>query len=189
MEKKVSLIDLFLVCVKVGLILLGGGYVILPILQSEMVEKRNWITEEELLEYYALSQSLPGIIAINVSIFIGYKLRGKTGAVLSMIGLIFSAFWIIVGLASILASLTSNTYIKGVLWGVEVAVIILIIASIKEMWEKAMGSKFSYIIYIFALCIMLFTKISPAIAIITTVIFGILCKKLTDRGEKNVDNS
>lgn len=186
MQKKITLIELFLTCAKIGLILLGGGYVILPILQSELTEKRNWITEDELLEYYALSQSLPGIIAINVSIFIGYKLRGKLGALTAIIGLVFSAFWIIVGLASILTKLTENTYIQGVLWGVKIAVIVLIIASIKELWDKAISSKFSYLVYLFALTLMLFTNLSPALVITITVITGLIYKKFFNkRGENN----
>ena len=181
MDKKVSLWQLFCACVKIGLILLGGGYVILPVMQSELVEKRGWITDEELVEFYALSQSLPGIIAINTSIFVGYKIRGKWGALTAIVGLVFTAFWMIVALASVLAKLTTNSYVQGLLWGVEVAVIVLIVMSIREMWGKAMVSKFSYLIYLFALSLMLFTKLSPALTIITTVAVGILYKTLTTK--------
>lgn len=157
---------------------------ILPVMQSELVEKRGWITEEELLEFYALAQSLPGIIAINTSIFVGYKIRGKWGALTSIVGLVFSAFWMIVALASVLAKLTTNSYVQGLLWGVEVGVIVLIIMSVREMWSKAMDSKFSYLVFLFALCLMLFGKISPAITIITTVLAGLLYKiLLKKRGE------
>lgn len=184
MQKKISLWQLFCACVKIGLILLGGGYVILPVMQSELVEKRGWITEDELIEFYALSQSLPGIIAINTSIFVGYKLRGKWGALTAIVGLVFSAFWMIVALASVLSKLTTNSYVQGLLWGVEVAVIVLIIMSVREMWEKAMCSKFSYMVFLFALCLMLFGKVSPALTIITTVFVGLLYKVLTKkRGE------
>lgn len=184
MDKKVSLWQLFCACVKIGLILLGGGYVILPVMQSELVEKRGWITEEELIEFYALSQSLPGIIAINTSIFVGYKIRGKWGALTAILGLVFTAFWIIVALASVLARLTTNSYVQGLFWGVEVAVIVLIIMSIREMWGKSMNSKFSYLVYLFALSLMLFTDLSPAVTIVTTVVAGLLCKTfIFKRGE------
>lgn len=184
MDKKVSLWQLFCACVKIGLILLGGGYVILPVMQSELVEKRGWITDEELVEFYALSQSLPGIIAINTSIFVGYKIRGKWGALTAIIGLVFSAFWMIVALASVLAKLTTNSYVQGLLWGVEVAVIVLIIMSVREMWGKSMRSKFSYAVFLFAMGLMLFGKVSPALTIIITVVVGLLYKTLTKkRGE------
>lgn len=184
MNKKISLWQLFCACVKIGLILLGGGYVILPVMQSELVEKRGWITEDELVEFYALSQSLPGIIAINTSIFVGYKIRGKWGALTAIVGLVFSAFWMIVALASVLAKLITNSYVQGLLWGVEVAVIVLIIMSVREMWGKSMSSKFSYFVYLFAFVLMLFAKLSPAVTIITTVVVGLLYKTFIDkRGE------
>lgn len=184
--KKISLWQLFCACAKVGLILLGGGYVILPVMQSEFVDKRGWITYDELVEYYALSQSLPGLIAINTSIFVGYKIRGKFGALTSIIGLVFYAFWMIVCLASILTKLTTNSYVQGLLWGVGVAVIVLIIASVREMWGKSMTSKFAYLVYIFALILMLTLKLSPALTIIVTVVVGLIYKTLEKkRGEKN----
>ena len=184
--KKISLWQLFCACAKVGLILLGGGYVILPVMQSEFVDKRGWITYDELVKYYALSQSLPGLIAINTSIFVGYKIRGKFGALTSIIGLIFYAFWMIVCLASILTKLTTNSYVQGLLWGVGVAVIVLIIASIRDMWGKSMTSKFAYLVYIFALILMLTLKLSPALTIIVTVVVGLIYKTLEKkRGEKN----
>lgn len=184
--KKISLWQLFCACAKVGLILLGGGYVILPVMQSEFVDKRGWITYDELVEYYALSQSLPGLIAINTSIFVGYKIRGKFGALTSIIGLVFYAFWMIVCLASILTKLTTNSYVQGLLWGVGVAVIVLIIASVREMWGKSMTSKFAYLVYMFALILMLALKLSPALTIIVTVVVGLIYKTLEKkRGEKN----
>lgn len=187
MQKKISLLELFITFVRIGIILIGGGYVILPLLQSEMVQKKDWITDDELLNFFALSQSLPGFIAINVSIFIGYKLRGKLGAIASVLGLVFFAFWIIVGLASILTKLVTNSYVQGAFWGVEIAVIILIISSLKDMWSKAMVSKFSYFVYLFALALMLFTSLSPVKVIIITVLVGLLYKSLNKKDEEAFD--
>ena len=82
--KKISLTKLFIIFVKIGAILLGGGYVILPILINEFVEKRKLISHDDLIDYFALSQSLPGIIAANISMFIGYKLRGIIGLLIAM---------------------------------------------------------------------------------------------------------
>ena len=71
---KITLLNIFKAFFKIGLILLGGGYVIIPIMKTELVEKRNWIDEEELFNFYSVSQCLPGIIAVNMSILVGYKL-------------------------------------------------------------------------------------------------------------------
>jgi len=106
---KISLLKLFLIFVKIGAILLGGGYIILPIIQSEFAEKRKLVTQDELVNYFALSQSLPGIIAANMTMFIGYKLRGKSGALIAMFGVIFVPFLCIILLASVLGRFV-NTY-------------------------------------------------------------------------------
>ena len=185
MDKNISLGDIFLTFLKTGIILLGGGYVILPILQSEIVEKKNWLTAEELVDYYALSQSLPGLIAINISIFAGYKIRGKLGAITAVTGLTFSAFWAIVIFSTILAKIASNSLVQGVFWGVEIAVIVLIISAVREMWNKAVKDKGSFIIYLTALTIMIITNISPAYIIIVSVFVGIACKSvIKKRGEE-----
>ena len=100
MEK--SLYQIFKTFFKVGTLLLGGGYVILPLLQSELVDKKHWIDDDTLCEYYALSQSVPGIIAANTAMFTGYKLRGTAGAFTATIGLVLPAFVSIIIIARIL---------------------------------------------------------------------------------------
>jgi len=183
MDKKITLKSLFMTFLKIGIILLGGGYVILPIMQSELVEKRNWLSQEELVDYYAISQSLPGLIAINLSIFIGYRMRGKTGAITAVTGLTFSAFWAIAAFASILTKFASNHLVQGVFWGVEIAVIVLIISAVREMWDKAVKDKGSFCIYLLALAVMLVTKLSPAYIIIASIFVGIVYKSfLKKRG-------
>ena len=100
MEK--TLYQIFKTFFKVGTLLLGGGYVILPLLQSELVDKKNWISDDELCEYYALSQSIPGIIAANTAIFTGYRLRGTLGAITATLGIVTPAFISIILVARIL---------------------------------------------------------------------------------------
>ena len=146
-----SLFKLFLIYVKIGAILLGGGYVILPIMTSEFVDKRNLISHDDLIDYFALAQSLPGIIAANMSMFIGYKLKGKWGALVAMIGVTFIPFWSIVLLASILGALTQNSYVLGALWGVGISVIALIMLTVREMWSKSIRNAFFYTIFIMTL--------------------------------------
>ena len=175
---RISLFKLFLIFVKVGAILLGGGYVILPILMSEFVEKRNLVEQEDLIDYFALSQSLPGIIAANISMFLGYKLRGKIGAVIAMLGVIFVPFWCIVLLASVLSSITQNTYVQGALWGVGVAVIALIMLTVREMWQKSTRNMYFYTIFIFALLSLIFLNLSPIKTILIFTLLGVFYKRL-----------
>lgn len=176
-----SRFKLFLVFAKIGAILLGGGYVILPIVTEEFVKKRKLISQEDIIDFFALSQSLPGIIAANISMFIGYKLHGKFGALTAMFGIIFVPFWTIVLLASVLDILVNNNYIQGALWGVGVAVIVLIIMTIREMWQKSKKDTFFYTIFFSTLFALIVFKLSPVQAILIFTIIGIIYKKLVER--------
>ena len=182
--KKISLAHLFYLFVKIGAILLGGGYVILPILTYEFVEKRNLISQDELVDYFALSQSLPGIIAANISMFVGYKLRGVCGALVAMIGVIFVPFICIVSLASVLAKLTSNTFLQGAFWGVGVAVIALITLTVREMWQKSVKDCYFYIVFLSALVSLLYFELSPIKTILIFVFLGVLYKSIAKPKEE-----
>lgn len=178
-----SLFKLFLIFVKIGAILLGGGYVILPVMTSEFVDKRNLVTHDDMIDYFALSQSLPGIIAANISMFIGYKLKGKWGAIAAMIGVTFVPFWCIVLLASIIGTLINNNYVQGALWGVGVAVIALIMLTVREMWQKSNKNAYFYAIFILSLLTLILFNLSPIQTILLFTTLGVLYKRFIKRGE------
>ena len=172
-----SLFKLFLIFTKIGAILLGGGYVILPILTDEFCDKRKLVTNDELVSYFAISQSLPGIIAANISLFVGYKLKGIKGALIAVIGVTIVPFWTIVFLASFLDKLVNKNFIQSALWGVGIAVIALITLSIREIWQKSDKDKFFYFIFILSLISMLYFELSPIQTIIIFSVIGILIKR------------
>lgn len=173
-----------MIFVKIGAILLGGGYVILPIMQNEFVVKRKLITQEELVEFFAISQSLPGIIAANMSMFVGYKLRGKLGAVIAMFGIIFVPFWCIVIFASVLSKFANNVYVQRALWGVGIAVIALILLTFREMWQKSKRNLFYYVIFILSLISLLIFHLSPIQVILLFVLISVIAKRVLIRSEK-----
>lgn len=179
-----SLFRLFLIYVKIGAILLGGGYVILPIMTNEFVDKRNLVSHDDLIDYFALAQSLPGIIAANMSMFIGYKLKGKWGALVAMIGVTFIPFWSIVLLASILGALTQNSYVLGALWGVGISVIALIMLTVREMWKKSTRNAFFYTIFVLTLIALSVFKITPIQSIVLFTLIGVGFKRLTLKKEE-----
>ena len=179
-----SLFKLFLIYVKIGAILLGGGYVILPIMTNEFVDKRNLVSHDDLIDYFALAQSLPGIIAANMSMFIGYKLRGKLGALVAMIGVTFIPFWTIVLLASVLGALTQNSYVLGALWGVGISVIALIMLTVREMWNKSTKNIFFYTIFFLTLISLLIFKLSPIQSILLFTLIGVGFKRLNLKKEE-----
>ena len=172
-----SLIKLFLLFVKIGAILLGGGYVILPIMTNEFCEKRNIVSREDLLDYFALSQSLPGIIAANMSMFVGYKLHGKIGAITAITGITFVPFWTIVLLASVISFFVNNQYVKNALLGIDIAVIALIILTVRETWQNTNKNCFYYTMFALSLISLVLLIFSPIQTILIFLIIGILVKK------------
>lgn len=176
--KNISVLKLYFIFLKIGAILLGGGYVILPILKSELCDKRGMVSETELVDYFALSQSLPGIVAANISMFLGYNLCGKRGAAAAMLGIITVPFICIIILAAIFESLVGNSFVNGIFWGVGVAVIALILLTIREIWQKCNRNLFFYIIFLTALVALLVFKHSPIDVIIAVSIFGVLIKRI-----------
>lgn len=179
MEK--SWYSIFKTFFKVGTLLLGGGYVILPLLTSELVDKKKWITSEELCEYYALGASLPGIIAANTAIFVGRKLLGSVGALAAICGMVLPAFIAIVLLAAILSEIISNTYIQHIFWGVGIGVIVLLFLAVKEMWKKSVTDKFSAGVYFVCLALAIWGKVPLALIIIASLAAGVVWQKFEDR--------
>lgn len=172
---------------KIGVLLLGGGYVILPLLMSELSHKKGWVSTEELSEYYAISTSLPGVIAINTAIFTGRKIAGFKGEIASVLGVVTPAFLAIILLASVLEGLVGLKIVQYIFWGVGIGVITLLFLAIKEMRAKCITDKYTAFIYVLALCFALFTKISPALIIIGVVILAVITQIITDMKErKNV---
>jgi chromate transporter len=179
MEK--NFYSIFKTFFKVGTLLLGGGYVILPLLTNELVDKKKWLTSDELCEFYALGASLPGIIAANTAIFTGRKLLGTKGAVAATIGMITPAFLAIILLASIFSEIVSKPTVTHIFWGVGIGIVVLLFLAVKEMWKKSVTDKFSALIYIVSLICALSGKVSLSLIIILSVIVGIVGQKLIDK--------
>lgn len=184
MEK--TFYNIFKIFFKTGTLLLGGGYVILPLLTSELVDNKKWLTLDELCEYYAISSSLPGVIAVNTAIFTGRKLQGRNGAIAALLGIITPAFLAIVLLASIVTEISSFQFVSNIFWGVGIGVLTLLFLAIREMWGKCVEDNMSSVIY--AVCLILaFFKILPLFVIIMlAVVSGIIYAKYGKKDFSNV---
>lgn len=170
--KKISLIKLFWIFFKIGLVLFGGGYAILPFLQAEMVEKEKICTMEEITDYYALSQCFPGLVAGNVSMFSGYKARGIAGAFAAVFGVCLPAFLSIVAIFAFLAVVTQYPLVQNIFHVLDVAVCILIFLTILELWNFSVYDKFTTFIFIAAITAAIL-NISPFIIVISAGLLGI----------------
>ncbi len=169
---------------KIGALLLGGGYVILPLLQDEIAKKFDRITEDDICEYYAISQCLPGLIAINTACFVGHKVLGIKGAICSVAALVLPAFLTIILLANLLLSIADYDIVKSIFAGIGIGVLALVFQAIKEMREKSVTNKFSLFIFLCAFVALVGFKISPVYVVIAGIIFGILLGFLKTNGGK-----
>ena len=170
--KKISLLKLFWIFFKIGLVLFGGGYAILPFLKAEMVEKEKICTMEELTDYYALSQCFPGLVAGNVSMLTGYKARGVLGAFSAVFGVCLPAFLSIAAIFAFLSAITHFSVVQNIFHVLDIAVCILIVLTVIELWEFSVYDKFTMFIFIYAIVLSIF-HISPFIVVITAGILGL----------------
>ncbi len=167
------LFKLFLIFAKIGLFTFGGGYAMFPVIKGEIIEKRGWITEEELLDYYAIGQCTPGIIAVNVATFVGKKLKGFFGALSATLGVIFPSIVIILLIASCINNFADLWFVQSAFSGIRVAVIVLILNTIISMWKKSMKAPFDYIVFLLALVLSFFNILSAVIVVIASAVSGI----------------
>ena len=161
MEKKpVSLWQIFAVFAKIGAFTIGGGYAMIPIIQDEM-SRRGWISEEELPDIVALSQSAPGVMAVNISIFAGYRLRGVKGSIAATLGSVTPSFCIILAIAMLFTSFKDNPWVIRAFKGIRPAVIALIAVPMVNMAKKCCKAWWAWALAVAALVLVAFLDVSP----------------------------
>lgn len=168
------LIKLFLIFCKIGLFTFGGGYAMYPVIKGEIIDKRGWITEEELMDYYAIGQCTPGIIAVNVATFVGKKLKGFFGAVFATLGVIFPSVVTITIIAAFINNFADLWYVQSAFSGIRVAVIVLILNTIISMWKKSIRNVFGYVVFLLALVLSFFNILSSVFVVVLSAVAGIV---------------
>ena len=173
---KIRLRELFFIFFKISIVLIGGGYVLLPISIDEFSRKRQLLSKEEIIDFYALSQCLPGVIVIKTATFIGYHLRGKLGAFASVLGLVTPPFFAIIAVAYFISS--ADTKILELINTVTIAVIVLVGASFIELAGICLKNAFSIGLFIITVFLFTFSKLQPVAIIIILTIFGVILKNI-----------
>lgn len=176
-----ELLELYLTSVKIGAMTFGGGYAMLPILQKEVVEKKGWNTEEEILDYYALVQCIPGIIMVNALAFVGQKRKGKRGAVACALGAVTPALIIITLIATLLTTFAEVAVVQNAFAGIRVCVCVLIFNSVLKLWKSSVVDKKCLVLFIAVAIGSLVIDISPIIFVLASGILGILIKYIGGR--------
>lgn len=172
-EKLKILKDLYLTFAKIGGLTFGGGLAMMAMFRTELIEKRSWITDEELLDYYAIGQSTPGIIAINVSTFIGYRQLGILGGIVSTLGMVTPSLVIIMILAKLINSVDRFPVVQKALNGVNVAVAVLLTKISFDFGKKAITNAFAAVVAVLAFAFVYFFKIKSFYIILASVALGV----------------
>lgn len=169
-------VDIFLTFARVGGLTFGGGYAMLPILQKEVVEKRKWVSDADVMDYYAISQCMPGIIAVNTSLFIGNKIKKAKGSVAAALGVVFPSLVIIMLIAAFISSFAHLAFVQNAFAGIRVCVFVLILNAIMKLAKKAVIDWVSIGIFLAVLLLSILTDISPIILVVAAGLLGVIYK-------------
>lgn len=154
-------LELFSIFFKIGAFTIGGGYAMVPLIEDEIVNKRKWIAQEDFLDLLAISQSAPGVFAVNMSIFIGYKLRGIRGCLITTLGSVLPSFVIILVIAMFFHNFKDNTVIERIFKGIRPAVVALIAAPTFTMAKSAQINKHTIWIPVISALLIWLLGVSP----------------------------
>lgn len=169
-----KLFQLYWIFFKLGIVNFGGGYALLPLLQREIVEKYGWATDEEITDYYAIGQCTPGAIAVNVSTFIGYKIKGILGGISATLGFISPAFAIIFIIATVLNQFADIPQVQSAFKAIRVCVFVLILSAIIKLSKKSIVDIITLCIAAIVLLLSIFTEIPLFLYVIIAGIIGIV---------------
>ncbi len=178
-----KLLSLFLSFAKVGVMTFGGGYAMIPILEREIVENRKWASSEELMDYYAVGQCTPGVIAVNTATFIGYRVAGPAGGVTATLGVVFPSVVIICLIAGILTNFADIPAVKSAFTAIRVCVCVLIFNAVVKLWKGAVKDKAGLVLFLIVFVLSLFFDISPVIFVLFCALAGLVLTRTGVRGK------
>ena len=173
-----ELLDLFLTFARIGGLTFGGGYAMLPMLQREVVERRGWATEEELMDYYAIGQCTPGIIAVNTATFIGNKNRGVIGGIAATLGVVFPSIVIITIIAAFISNFSELQVVKDAFAGIRVCVFVLILNAVIKLGKASVKDAVTLCICLAVLLGSVLLDLSPIVFVVIAALAGIIAKVL-----------
>lgn len=170
--------DLFVTFARVGVMTFGGGYAMIPILEREVVDKKNFATSEELMDYYAVGQCTPGVIAVNTATFIGQKLAGIPGGIAATLGVVFPSVIIISVIAGILTNFADLAMVKNAFAGIRVCVCVLVFNAVVKLWKGAVADKGALALFAVVFVWSLFLNITPVVYVLFAAVSGIILTNL-----------
>lgn len=178
-----ELFSIFFTFCKVGALTFGGGYAMMPLLQREVVEKKQWASMDEIMDWYAIGQCLPGIIMINTSMFVGNRRRGLIGGIAAGLGAAFPSFVIITIVASLLSAFSDLPAVVHAFAGIRVCVCVLVANAVVTLWKKAIVDWKCLLIFLAVFTLSAFTSVSPVVFVLCAAAAGILLMLVTAKKE------
>lgn len=175
------LLELYLVFFKMGSFTFGGGYAMLPMIQEEIVTKRKWATEKEVLDYYAIGQSTPGIIAVNTATFIGYNQKGILGGIVATLGIVSPSIIIITIIASFFKDFQNYVLVQHGLAGVRVVVAALIFKTVIKMFKESVINWVGAVLFLLSFTVLVLFNINPIFIILFSALIGIVSLNIEAR--------
>ena len=175
MKEKLKLLwDLFSVFFKIGICTFGGGIAMLPILQRELADKRGWTDENELLDYFAIGQSTPGIIAVNVATFIGFKKAGVIGGCVATFGMVFPSIIIITLIAMFLSNFSDIVWVKKAMNGINVAVAAILTSAVYKFAKKSVKGTLGLVLLLASFVVIFLFNVDTIWVILGSALLGVV---------------
>ena len=169
--------ELFIAFAKIGVMTFGGGMAMLPMLQRELIDNRHWTTEEEIMDYFAIGQCTPGIIAVNTATFVGQKRRSDLGGIVATLGVVFPSLVIIIILAHAITSVSHLGWVKNAFAGIRACVAVQIINAVVKLGRKSVVDKRTLAIFVLVFGAGVITSISPVWFVVLAAAAGVLLKQ------------
>jgi chromate transporter len=169
-----NLKQLFFTFFKIGALTFGGGYAMMPIMRNEVVDKKHWVSDEDILKILIISETTPGVLAVNSATFIGYKIAGFKGSLVATIGVVLPSFFVISILFYALWQYRDETYVNYAFIGIKAGIAVLIFRAGLKLLKKMPKMWFSYVLIIFTIGLSLLTQISSIILILLGALFGLI---------------
>jgi chromate transporter len=177
-------LDLYTSWFRIGLFTFGGGYAMLPMIQKEIIDNHHWATEEEVMDYYAVGQCTPGVIAVNTATFVGYKIKGVKGGIISTLGVITPSLIIISLISALIENFSSYPVVQHALNGIEVAVCVLMFTSIQKLVKSGVKGISGWCLFLGAFVLSYFTNVSTVLLVVLAGAIGYVLYRTKKRKEK-----
>ena len=176
-----TLWDLYSTWFRMGLFTFGGGYAMLPMIQREVIEKHHWATEDEIMDYYAIGQVTPGIIAVNTATFVGYQVKGVIGGIIATLGVVSPSLVLISIIAGLITNFSELAVVQHALKGIQVAVCVLMYTAVTKLYKQGVKDTAGFVIFVCALVLAYFTNISTVFLVILAGISGYVIYTVRNR--------